>query len=322
MHTSPAKAAYNFIQKTEVDMQYKEWLEEWLELYVRASTKQGTFEKYRQQAEKYLLPMLGEYDLDALGAVELQKFSVAMSDRGLAANTVNGVINILQASLKKAAAVGLVKQSFSGVILRPRTRESKVTCFGKQEQRRIEQYILEQHSPHLFGIVLCLYSGLRIGELLALTWGDIDFMRGTLTVSGTCRDSWKNGHYEKVFDTAKTQSSERVIPLPKQIVAHLREMKRKTRDKFVVPGKTPYGTEVRTYQRTFTNLLGKLGIPHHGFHALRHTFATRALEVGMDVKTLAEILGHKDPMITLRRYAHSLLEHKSEMMNKVGKLLA
>jgi integrase len=78
---------------------------------------------------------------------------------------------------------------------------------------------------------------------------------------------------------------------------------------------------MRSYQRTFESLLIKLNIPHKGFHALRHTFATRALECGMDVKTLSEILGHKNPTITLNRYVHSLLEHKTEMMNRLGKLL-
>ena len=92
-------------------------------------------------------------------------------------------------------------------------------------------------------------------------------------------------------------------------------------DPLVVAGNTEYGAEVRTYQRTFSKILERLRLRHRGFHALRHTFATRAIEVGMDVKTLAEILGHRDPSITLKRYAHSLYEHKSEMMNKVGRFL-
>ena len=78
---------------------------------------------------------------------------------------------------------------------------------------------------------------------------------------------------------------------------------------------------VRSYQRTFEFLLKKLKIPHKGFHSLRHTFATRAIECGMDVKTLSELLGHKNATITLNRYTHSLLEHKVDMMNRLGRLL-
>lgn len=302
-------------------MQYKEWLNEWLEVYVKASTKERTYKKYRQQAEKYILPALGEYEVNDLTRVGLQKFSVALNGRDIAASTANGTISVLTASLKKAVALGIAERQFSDAVVRPKMRERKVTCFSKAEQKKIEGYVLVHRPLNLFGILLCLYTGLRIGELLALTWEDIDFRKGTISVTKSCHDSWVNGHYRKVFETTKTQSSERLIPVPKQLVAYMREIKRTTHSKFVVVGKTEDGAEVRSYQRTFENVLKALGIAHKGFHSLRHTFATRALEVGMDVKTLSEILGHKNPMVTLQRYAHSLIEHKTEMMNKVGRLL-
>ena len=97
-------------------------------------------------------------------------------------------------------------------------------------------------------------------------------------------------------------------------------MKKKSKCEFVIAdGEKP--VFIRSYQRTFELLLKKLKLPHKGFHSLRHTFATRALECGMDVKSLSEILGHKNPTVTLNRYAHSLLEHKTAMMNRLGKLL-
>lgn len=304
-------------------MLYQDWLDEWLELYVKVSTKERTYRKYRRTAEKYLAPALGECELGELTPVRLQKFSVSLAERDLSANTVNGVLSVLKASLKKAVVAGAAEQQFTGALVRPKPRENKVTCFGKAEQKKIEHYVLCNRAPHLFGILLCLYSGLRLGELLALTWEDIDLRRGTATVTKSCHDSWAGGHYRKISDTTKTQSSERVIPLPRPIVVRLREIKRATNSKFVVTtGKSEYGAQIRSYQRTFDHVLRKLGIAHRGFHALRHTFATRALEVGMDVKTLSEVLGHKNPMITLQRYAHSMLEHKTEMMNKVGKLLS
>lgn len=113
----------------------------------------------------------------------------------------------------------------------------------------------------------------------------------------------------------------RKIPMPKQLLSKLKELKKKAKCEYVIQGKTKYGAQVRSYQRSFENLLNLINIPHKGIHSLRHTFATRALEVGMDVKTLSEILGHKSPTITLKRYAHSMTEHKAEMMNRVGKIL-
>ena len=173
----------------------------------------------------------------------------------------------------------------------------------------------------MFGILLCLYTGLRIGELLALKWEDLDLQKGFLTVSRSCHDGkGKDGHYIRFEDTPKTFSSRRVIPLPKQILPLIREAKKKSCSDYVV-SKDGKPVSVRSYQRTFDLLQRKIKIPHRGFHSLRHTFATRALECGMDVKTLSEILGHKSPTVTLNRYVHSLMEHKQDMMNRLGKLL-
>ena len=157
---------------------------------------------------------------------------------------------------------------------------------------------------------------MRIGELIALQWSDVDFAKGILTVSKSCHDG-KNG---LIIDEPKTSSSCCVIPLPKQLLPILKSIKKRSDSPFVVSvnGKP---VSVRSYQRSFELLLKKLNIPHKGFHSLRHMFATRALEFGMDVKTLSEILGHKNPTVTLNRYAHSLMEHKADMMNKLGKLL-
>lgn len=172
----------------------------------------------------------------------------------------------------------------------------------------------------MFGIVLCLYTGLRIGELIALTWDDIDFGKGLLFVSKTCHDGNDGKNHIRIIASPKTVNSRRVIPLPKQILPLLKAVKKRSECEFIVAdGDKP--VFVRSYQRTFELLLKKLHIPHKGFHSLRHTFATRAIECGVDVKTLSEILGHKNATITLNRYAHSLWEHKAEMMNKLSKML-
>ena len=303
-------------------MLYKDWLNEWLDYYVQPRTKKRTYEKYSKQINKHVLPILGEYDMDDLTAVTLQKFVAALIDKGLSANTVNGVITLLKTSLQRAVSVGVAQRQYSDFIVRPKTREKQVECFSKDEQKKIERYIFDKNKPKLFGIVLCLYTGLRIGELLALTWEDVDLQKGIICVSKSCHDSWENGEYFKVIDEPKTESSMRIIPFPKQLLPRLKELKKLTKNGYVIGGECVHGAQVRSYQKTFETLLKKLKIPHKGFHSLRHTFATRALECGMDVKTLSEILGHKNPTVTLKRYVHSMLEHKAEMMNRVGKLLS
>lgn len=158
-------------------------------------------------------------------------------------------------------------------------------------------------------------------ELLALTWDDIDFDKRLLRVNKTVYTITKNGKNEAYVDKPKTKQSNRLIPLPKQVISVLKKNKIESKSNYIIATKLGDIVQNRSYQKSFKSILRKCNITYKNFHSLRHTFATRALELGMDVKALSEILGHKNSMITLNRYSHSLLEHKFEYMNKVGKLL-
>ncbi len=301
-------------------MKYGEWLGEWLDANIKPHVKKSTYRKYDYIIEKKISPKLGTFEMEDLSAVILQKFTADISEH-YAPNTTNGIIGVVRNSLRRAEKSGIVTRQFSETLELPRVREKKIECFTAAEQRRIEKYILSTRNAKLFGVVLCFYTGLRVGELLALEWTDLDLKRGVLSVKKSCRDRWESGRFRKEIDTPKTETSERVIPLPRQLLPLLKAYRRETGGKgYFVTGKSGEPS-IRSYQRSFELLLKKLRIPHRGFHALRHTFATRALECGMDIKTLSEILGHRDPSVTLRRYAHSMLEHKSAMMNRLGKLL-
>ena len=304
-------------------MIYTDWLIQWLENYIRPSVKIRTYERYRLIIEQHIKDKIGSMELNDLSPLVLQRFITELlqsgnkkTGKGLSANSVNAVISVIQSSLKTAHLLGLTKVYTADKLKRPKLTEKPVECFSLVEQKQIEQAILNGKKDKLYGILLCLYSGLRIGELIALQWSDIDFAKGVLTVSKSCHDS-KNG---LIIDEPKTSTSRRVIPLPKQLLPLLKGIKKKSDSPFVVSanGKP---VSVRSYQRSFELLLKKLKIPHKGFHSLRHTFATRALECGMDVKTLSEILGHKNPTVTLNRYVHALMEHNADMMNRIGKLL-
>lgn len=307
-------------------MQYTNWLDEWLNNYVRITAKSRTVARYTDIIHNHLIPSLGEYELKEISAGILQRFVTEllncgnkMNGKGLATNSVNAVITVIQSSLKAAYNLGLTNECVADKIKRPKAEEKRVDCFTVTEQRKIEREILNAKKARYIGILLSLYTGLRIGELLALEWSDIDFSSGTLTINKSCHDGkMENGKYGKIIDTPKTSSSVRIIPIPKQLLPILREHKKQCKAKTVISKKgEPVST--RTYQRNFQSLLIKLNIPSHGFHALRHTFATRALECGMDVKTLSEILGHKSPTVTLNRYVHSMTEHKRNMMNLLGR---
>lgn len=309
-------------------MQYKEWLQEWLKNYVKIAAKQRTVRRYSEIINVHLIPSLGEYDVQELSPMILQKYVSELLEFGnkrtgsaLSASSVNSIITVIQSSLGVAFNLGFMSERVGDKIKRPKLNEKKVECFSVEEQRKIEKAVLSDKRKYMFGVFLCLYTGLRIGELLALEWSDIDFVNGVLSVTKTCYDGKdSNGAFGRIIDRPKTLSSCRVIPIPKQIMPFLKAVK-KDSESFYVIAKSSDGLLVRTYQRNFTSLLKQLNIPLRGFHALRHTFATRAIECGIDVKTLSEILGHKNPTVTLNRYAHSLLEHKKDMMNKLGNQL-
>lgn len=304
-------------------MKYSEWLYIWLDNYVGPSNKIRTCQRYRQIIVNHVIPFLGNKEVNDLSPLVLQQYVLELlacgnlkTGQGLAPNTVNAVISIVQNSLKTAHMLGYADNYAAKMIKRPKVVERKVECFTLAEQKKIEFAVLNGKKSKMLGVVLCLYTGLRIGELIALKWRNVDLQKGLIEVCCSCHDS-KDGI---VFDNPKTESSRRIIPIPKQLIPLLKGMKKNDRSDFVV-SQNGKPVCVRSYQRSFELLLKKLNIPHKGFHSLRHTFATRALECGMDVKSLSEILGHKNPVVTLNRYAHSLLEHKSAMMNRLGKLL-
>ena len=308
-------------------MIYNDWLKTWLDNYIKPFAKTRTTERYAQIIKTHVAEDLGVDNIEDITPLVLQNFVSKLIEygnlktgKGLSENFVNTVISVIQNSLKTAYMVGVTAEYTANKIKRPQTKEKQVVCFSVQEQKKIETYVLSCKKDKLFGVVLCLYTGLRIGELLALEWSDIDFGKGLLFVSKTCHDGNDGKNHIRIIDSPKTVNSRRMIPLPKQILPHLKSLKKRSCSDYVIAdGDKP--VFVRSYQRTFELLLKKLDISHKGFYSLRHTFATRALECGMDVKTLSELLGHKNSSVTLNRYAHSMLEHKQDMMNRLGKLL-
>lgn len=308
-------------------MKYTDWHSEWLNNYIQTSNKQRTYARYLDMATLHIIPFLGNYELDEITPFILQKFITKLalngnkrSKKGLSASYIACIMSVVQNSLKTAYSLGIISECKFNNIRLPKITPKQVDCFTVSEQKKIESYILNNPKQRLKGIIICLYTGLRIGELLALTWKDIDFANKTMTVQKSCHDGYINGKHCVIVDTPKTHNSSRQIPLSKNLIALLKEMKKSSNCEYVIS----YNDKpilVRTYQRTFELLLKKLNITHKGFHSTRHTFATRAIECGMDVKSLSEILGHKNATITLNRYAHSLWEHKADMMNKLSKML-
>lgn len=309
-------------------MKLNEWLDTWTSKYLKYNVKHRSLSTYKGLIENHIKPILGNYELEELTPQVLQDFVLEKLERGnlkngkpLANNTVIVIVNVLKQAIQEANLLEITTRDSTKSIKMPSQEETQVTAFEKWEQEKIEKYCLNNKKTNYIGIVICLYTGIRIGELLALTWDDIEFNKGYMNINKSAYQGKVDDKIQILVDTPKTKNSFRIIPIPKQLLEILKKIKKKSTSKYVITTRTNGMVGTRSYQKTFERILKHLEIPYKNFHSLRHTFATRALEFGMDVKTVSELLGHKNAMITLQRYTHSLLSYKTEMMNKFGKLL-
>ena len=310
-------------------MKLNTWLDIWLNKYNKHTVKLRTYERYHYIINKHICPLIGDYELDDLSCEVLQDYILEKIEKGnlktgkgLANNSTVGIANVLKQALKQAKILGYVKENNSTLVKLPTITEKEITVFNEDEQNKLVDFCLNSKKSNYIGIVICLYSGIRLGELLALTWNDIDFEKGFMHITKTTYKTKQDGKNVQIIDNPKTKSSNRVIPLPKSLLEILKKYKKNSISQYVISTRSNTIVGTRSYQKTYERILKKLNIPYKNFHSLRHTFATRASEMGMDARTLSEILGHKNPMITLQRYTHSLMSYKMDFMNKLGKSLA
>ena len=309
-------------------MKVKELFDIWLNKYCKLSLKIRSFNKYDNFINLHINPILGEYEITEITSDILQDFISLKLKEGnlktkgpLSSNTVFGIASVLKQGFKFALMQDLIIKDPTLSLKLPQATEKEVQALTRDEQKTIEEYCLKHNKSNYLGIIICLYTGIRLGELLALTWDDINFEDKLLYIKKTSYTSKVNCKNQIIIDKPKPKKSNRIIPIPDKLLVLLQIQKRASSCDYIIATKQNKMVETRSYQRTFESILSKCGIKHYNFHCLRHTFATRALELGMDIKTLSEILGHTNVAITLNRYAHSLLDYKIQEMNKIGTLL-
>ena len=283
------------------EMTVKELVTEWL--HVTASRiKESTAANYTMKAEKHLIPAFGEMKCCLLKAKDIYAFIESKLKEGLSARYLTDIIVLFKSIFRYASREYRIRNVFDGIIL-PKKNKPEIAVMNKDQQLRLEEYLREHPSFSGIGINLSLYMGLRIGEVCALQWSDIDLEKRTLTVSKTIqRMQCKTGlqHTKLIITEPKSESSKRTIPIPDCLLSLLRQFK-DNGDVYVVSGKNK-PIEPRTMQYRFAKILHNADLPSFHYHSTRHLFATRCIELGFDVKTLSEILGHSSVEVTLLVY--------------------
>lgn len=305
---------------------------EWLKSR-KYEVKESTLANYRYFLDHYILPDLGRRPLQKLDANSLLAYAEGLESRGSGAATINKCLVILHMLLEYAAESGC-KVAERRSVKTVRRKNRKISILTEEEQTRLNRYLFGKECPLRreirMGIILSLYTGLRIGEVCALKWENLDLSRGMILVEKTMsriyigeeetgKKSGKPRRTRIEISSPKTENSRREIPLPGFLQEYLRNEQRERHqypEYYVLTG-TQRPMEPRNYSYHFYKVRRDLGLVKCNYHMLRHTFATKCVEAGFDMKTLSEILGHSNVSTTLNLYAHPTMQMKRNYMEKL-----
>lgn len=298
--------------------------QDWLES-TRAKVKESTYARYRNLMKSYVIPEFGSVNIADLTAESISAHCDhlcacgGIRNAGLSPKTVADVLSVVRRVLRYAQQKGItVACTGNEVTVKQNTRE--LTVLNRTEQIRLYQYLVENPTERNLGLLICLLMGLRIGEICALRWEDVSLEKGTIHIHQTMQRIQVESGSKKtavVVTAPKSACSIRTIPIPECILRAILDHF-PNRFGYILAGKNGKRVEPRTMQNHFKRVLSAAGIEPVNYHALRHTFATRCVEVGFDVKSLSEILGHANVTITMNRYVHPTMELKKENMQRLS----
>ena len=304
------------LNKQMKEIKFNEIANEWLR-FKKVKIKESTYLKYRFTIYYTFFKFIGEKTLKELLDYDYNNLIQELMNT-LSAKTVRDEMSILKSILRYAELKYDVNFKLN-LINVPTVYKKEINIFTERDRKRMERVCLKSGNIKYLGVLISLYTGLRIGEVCALKWKDFDFENKLVNVTHTIQRGYVDRLYTKViYTTPKTQSSIRKIPLSEVLYNKLKPISQKyPEEAFVLSGRTDKWIEPLGYRYTYRKILNESKVKYKKYHTLRHTFATRCVRIGMDTKSLSEILGHANVVITLNTYIHSSFETKVKYINKL-----
>lgn len=306
-----------------VNKTFNEVATEWKKMK-KPYVKKSTYSAYSLIIENHLVPFFG--NKTSISEQMVQNYAFEKFNSGLSTKSIKDTIVVLKMIAKYVDKIGFHGTTNWDIIFPTELRKDSIEVLDLNTQRKIMSYVKRNISFRNLGIYLCLSTGVRIGELCALQWKDIDTDTGYVSVNKTIARIYlmdENGknRTEVVIDTPKTQNSLREIPIYDELLKLLKPLKRIVNPEYYVLTNSPTPLEPRTYRNYYKKLMKTLNVPNIKFHGLRHSFATRCIESNCDYKTVSVLLGHSNINTTLNLYVHPNLNQKKKCINKMFKML-
>ena len=308
------------ILKDEVtDVEYLKFgdvVKEWM-LVKKNQVKESVFCNYEQKIKYYFKDFFFDKPIIFFRNYDFNGYINSLRKR-LSDKTIKDIVSLLKQIFKYIEVKYDINFKLS-LIKSPTVYQRKIDVFTEREKNRIKAYCLKSTQEKDVGVLIALFSGIRIGELCGLKWEDIDFENKSINIKRTIQRIYELEKGTKVVETLpKTATSLRIIPLSNILYAKLKPLSNKhNKEEYILSGKNHKIVEPQAYRYTYKNILKKSRVRIKKFHTLRHTFATNCIKVGMDPKSLSEILGHSNVDITLNLYVHPSFETKKKFIDKL-----
>lgn len=314
---------------------FKQFADEWVDKIVKPTVKPLTYQRKVTTLEKQVYPYVGDVSIDKLSHTQIQNMVNALSEKGLSYSSVKKAYEAVSGCMRYyRIKTTTFYNPCEGITLPTSTKReiSKVSFFTESERKRIVEVATQKFEQGKGGyrlgwaFVLLLYSGMRVGEMCALTWKDIDFSERTIRINKTAVELRENGKNEKCTSTlitqnsTKTQSGIRTIPMTQKAFDALSELRKITGEyEYIITSSNGERIRPTRLNRTFHKILTEANLKKVGVHTLRHTFATMLFSNGCEVKVVSDLLGHSNTKITENIYIHTIKQQKLKAIQSIDK---